>query len=122
MRFGDKIKNLRTDADLKQKEVAEILKVSRSSISSYEQNKNQPDLHAVIELAKLFNVSTDYLLGLSEYKTSWVDETGFISRNSDNVKIVELLNDIKKLDKPDVSHLVELINIMKNQNKYLQSK
>ena len=33
MRFGDKIKNLRTDADLKQKEVAEILKVSRSSIS-----------------------------------------------------------------------------------------
>ncbi|EEG28529.1 DNA-binding helix-turn-helix protein [[Clostridium] methylpentosum DSM 5476] len=122
MRFGDKIKNLRTDADLKQKEVAEILKVSRSSISSYEQNKNQPDLHAVIELAKLFNVSTDYLLGLSEYKTSWVDETECISTNSDNVKIVELLNDIKKLDKPDVSHLVELINIMKNQNKYLQSK
>lgn len=122
MRFGDKIKNLRTDADLKQKEVAEILKVSRSSISSYEQNKNQPDLHAVIELAKLFNVSTDYLLGLSEYKTSWVDETECIFTNSDNVKIVELLNDIKKLDKPDVSHLVELINIMKNQNKYLQSK
>lgn len=122
MRFGDKIKNLRTDADLKQKEVAEIIKVSRSSISSYEQNKNQPDLHAVIELAKLFNVSTDYLLGLSEYKTSWVDETECISTNSDNVKIVELLNDIKKLDKPDVSHLVELINIMKNQNKYLQSK
>lgn len=122
MRFGNKIKNLRTDADLKQKEVAEILKVSRSSISSYEQNKNQPDLHVVIELAKLFNVSTDYLLGLSEYKTSWVDETECISTNSDNVKIVELLNDIKKLDKPDVSHLVELINIMKNQNKYLQSK
>lgn len=60
--FGDILKKLRTDAGLKQSELAENLSISASAIGMYEQNRRNPDPDTIKKIAEFFNVSTDYLL------------------------------------------------------------
>lgn len=61
--FNEKLKSLRKEKGLSQEEVAEKLAVSRQTISKYELGDATPDLKKLSEIAKLFNVSYDYLLG-----------------------------------------------------------
>ncbi len=61
MTFGEKIKKLRTEANLTQKDLAEKLNVSFQTISKYENDTNEPDLQTIKKLAQLFNCSIDYL-------------------------------------------------------------
>lgn len=71
--FGLKIKNLRLSRDLTQQELAEKMDVTRSSIGAYETGSQYPSIEVLKKLASFFNVSSDYLLGLSEeqrYETS----------------------------------------------------
>lgn len=49
-----------------QEEVAQLLGTSQQAISKYENGLREPDLTTLIELAKLYNVSLDYLVGFSE--------------------------------------------------------
>lgn len=60
------IRNLREDNDYKQKEVAEYLNVSQNTYSQYETGVIELTASTLIKLAKFYNVSVDYLLGLSE--------------------------------------------------------
>lgn len=62
--LGRKIKLLRIQNDMSQKELGDLLGVQRTSISSYESDRIKPDIDKIKTMAKLFNVSTDYLLGL----------------------------------------------------------
>lgn len=69
MEFNEKIKNLRIEKGLKQKEVAKILGVSQTCYAGYEQGYREPDFKTLKKLVVIFDVSADYLLGLE-------DETG----------------------------------------------
>ena len=60
--LGDKIRELRKNARYTQDELAERLNVTKASISSYERNIRQPSLDVIISIARVFNVTTDYLL------------------------------------------------------------
>lgn len=60
--IGDILKELREDKGLTQEELAAILKISRTSVSMYESNTNEPSLTTLVAIADFFNVSTDYLL------------------------------------------------------------
>ena len=51
-----------------QKDLAEILNVTLSSISIWERGINYPEVEKLIEIAEFFNVSIDYLLGSSNKK------------------------------------------------------
>lgn len=62
MILADKILNLRKKNGWSQEELAEKLDVSRQAISKWESAQSTPDLKRVIEMSKLFGVSTDYLL------------------------------------------------------------
>jgi len=62
--IGERLLNLRKDADLTQDELAAILKVNKHSISAYERNKSEPPDDVKAAIAQYFNVSVDYLLGL----------------------------------------------------------
>ncbi len=62
MMIGDRIKQLRIDAKMTQPELAKRLDVTRSAVATYENNSRQPSFQILIRLAKIFNVSTDYLL------------------------------------------------------------
>ena len=68
MDFNTRLENLLEEKNLTQKELAKELNVSKSTISGYITNYRKPDFYMIINLAKYFDVSTDYLLGLSEEK------------------------------------------------------
>ena len=61
-----RLKDLREDHDLVQKEVASILGIDQRVYSNYELGKREIPVRYVIKLAKYYNVSTDYILGLSD--------------------------------------------------------
>lgn len=64
--IGERLLELRKDADLTQDDLAEILRINKHSISSYERNKSEPPDAIKIAIARYFNVSIDYLLGLTD--------------------------------------------------------
>lgn len=64
MEYYERIRQLREDRDLKQGEVAKILKTSQSYYSEYELGKRQLPIHHLRTLCILYSVSADYILGL----------------------------------------------------------
>ncbi|MFI3914285.1 helix-turn-helix domain-containing protein [Carnobacterium maltaromaticum] len=75
MAFGDKLKQLRENRDMKQKELAELLYLRQSSVSDYENNKSIPSGEIINKLTKIFNVSADYLLDIETPNKSTLDKT-----------------------------------------------
>lgn len=61
----ERLRNLREDADLTQKQMAEILHCSQQVYSNYELGQRDIPTAILIELAKFHNTSTDYILGLT---------------------------------------------------------
>lgn len=68
-----KIKALREDAGISQAELARKLDVTRSSVNAWEMGLSTPTTHYVVEMARLFHVSTDYLLDISDQHTLILD-------------------------------------------------
>ena len=66
-----KIRDLREDRDLTQKEVAEVLHISQNTYSQYENGKRQMPIDCLIALAKYYETSTDYILGITENPTPY---------------------------------------------------
>ena len=67
--LADKIKVLREKMGMTQAELSRRMGLTRSSINSWEMGLSVPSTPIIIELAKLFHVSTDYLLGMEETAT-----------------------------------------------------
>ena len=63
-----RIKDLREDTDLLQKDIAGILGISQQYYSEYENGKRTITISHLITLAKYYDVSIDYLVGLSNFK------------------------------------------------------
>ena len=62
--FGEKIRNLREDADLNQTQLGNAVCMTQRKISYIECGKYEPNLGDIIALCNFFKVSADYLLGL----------------------------------------------------------
>ena len=65
MELCDRIKSLRMKNSMTQKELGTYLKVSEVSIRNWETGIKNPSMLAIVSMAKVFNVTTDYLLGVS---------------------------------------------------------
>ncbi len=65
--FSKRLKELRIAAGYTQQQMADKLCVRQQSYARYESNVGEPNLSAVVAISKIFDVSTDYLLGISEY-------------------------------------------------------
>lgn len=61
--YQKKIKDMRTDNDKKQSEIAEVLNVTQSNYSKYERNERQLTIDQLAILCEYYNVSADYFLG-----------------------------------------------------------
>ena len=61
-----RIRDLREDSDLTQKEIAEYLHIKQNTYSQYENGLRQLPIDVLIALAKYYHTSTDYLLGLTD--------------------------------------------------------
>lgn len=66
--MGNKLRSLREERNLTQKQIADRIGVTVSAISAYEAGIRFPALHSVAKLASIYHVSTDYLLGVDERK------------------------------------------------------
>ena len=61
-----RIKDLREDRNLTQREIAEYLHIKQNTYSQYENEQRQIPISCLIALAKFYKTSTDYLLGLTD--------------------------------------------------------
>ncbi len=61
-----RLKDLREDRDLKQKDIAEVLKIAQRTYSSYETGNRMIPYTYLICLAKFYNTSIDYIVGLTD--------------------------------------------------------
>jgi transcriptional regulator with XRE-family HTH domain len=66
MKFNVRLKHLRQKNKLTQSELAEILGLKSTAISNYESERNEPSFDKLIALSKYFDVSCDYLLGVTD--------------------------------------------------------
>ena len=64
--IGQRIKELRIESKTSQEVLAKAIGVHPSAVSLWESGKNEPKASYIIGLAKFFNVTSDYLLGISE--------------------------------------------------------
>lgn len=67
--FASRLKQLRLNKNLRQKQVANLIGVNKSAISTYENNTRQPSFEILVRLATLYRVSTDYLLGRTDSRS-----------------------------------------------------
>lgn len=68
MSLGSRIRDLRKEKKMSQEELGKYLNVSKVSVSGYENDTREPSKDAIVKLAQLFGVSTDYLLGNTNKK------------------------------------------------------
>lgn len=95
MDFGDRLKLLRTQAGLTQKQLAERIGATKSMISYYELQERQPSSVSLKKLSEVFHVSTDYLLGLEKGETI----------------------DVSGLDEEEINAIRQIVSIMRKKNR-----
>lgn len=110
--FSERLKTLRFTRKITQERLSKDLDVGRSSISHYENGEQIPDLYKLITIAKYFDISIDYLLGVSNYKNVLEKE-----KNTD--PMVGIPNNIQRnkiLSDKDI--IFKIINEMNEEQLY----
>lgn len=92
--FGVRLRKLRKERNLTQKQLAAQIRVQNSMISFYENGDRMPSPEIIIKLAAVFHVSADYLMGIEKKET--IDVTG--------------------LDEDDKNLVRTLVNILRGKN------
>ena len=70
MKYQERIRALRQDNDLSQREIADMLGIAQTTYSQYELDKRPMPIEYLVALCKFYKVSADYMLGLSEKKNN----------------------------------------------------
>jgi len=96
---GALLAELRKNHGMKQRELAELLSVSVTTVSGYENDNNSPSDETKIEIAKTFNVSLDYLMGV-------IDEQQSLDRSD----IIELPRDFPVKAKKSLKEFIRHID------------
>ena len=102
MDLGSKIRELRLEKNMLQKELAAHLQVSTGTVCNYEKNTHFPDGDALCKIADLFGVSIDYLMGRTNFRSGLEALTQEISPD---FLLADLVNEIVSLD---VQHQKEI--------------
>ncbi|MBQ9802229.1 MAG: helix-turn-helix transcriptional regulator [Clostridia bacterium] len=66
MKYAQRIRDMREDRDLTQQDIAKVLNTTYQYYSTYESGKREMPFSRAIELARFYNVSLDYLAGLTD--------------------------------------------------------
>ena len=86
--FPNRLKDLRNKMGLTQAELAKKLSLTRASVNAWEMGLSAPSTPFIVELSRLFNVSTDYLLGLDDTAVIRTDDLS-------DEEIAVILNTVK---------------------------
>ena len=90
--FGNRLKTLRLKENMTQQQLARKLGLTKSVISAYETGLRQPSYDVLIHIAKIYDVSTDYLLGIENKKG--IDLSGL--SQEETTALLNLINVMKK--------------------------
>jgi transcriptional regulator with XRE-family HTH domain len=119
--FPKRLKALRSEKKLSQQSMGDLLGITRQAYAKYENNESEPDIATINKLAAFFNVSTDYLLGISNYQSKLTDT----NKNEDE-GFEEFINDpelqrwykeLPKSSEDDLKKLRKMWEIMKDDRK-----
>lgn len=113
MEFGKLLTELRKEKGVLQKDVAEHLNMTVSTISNYEKGVHMPDLHTLIMLADYFDVSTDYLLQRTNYKAS-LNTLSY--KLSDDYTVSDFINTVVELDTRNMQALLDYYELLMLRN------
>ena len=102
---------LREDHDLKQSDIAKILSVSQQYYSKYETGQNELPVRHLITLAKFYNISADYLLGISDFSTA-------MQNMKSDTPMKKLINDISELNNKSKAAVRDYVDLLKLREQY----
>lgn len=115
MKFQESLKQLRIEKGLTQAELADALKISRSTIGMYEQGKRKPDFETLEVIADYFNVKMSVLL---DGEQSDCD----LYLQCYNQRAYNMVQKFMRLDSEDQSRIEERINTLLENDKYQDIK
>ena len=75
MNYTDRIRSLREDNDYSQREIAQLINVGQRTYCDYELGKTRIPVDSLMILAKYYNVSMDYICGISDQRKIFPQET-----------------------------------------------
>lgn len=94
--FMERLKELRKQKGLFQKDIANKLGIDRTTYVKYETGASEPDIKTLLSIADIFDVSVDYLLGKTEQIEKPADENGELSeRDKEIIDLMSSLSDEK---------------------------
>lgn len=108
MTFGEKLLNLRSGAGLSQDKLAEMLDVSRQSVSKWERDEAMPDTEKIVLISTVFSVSTDSLLKDEGELTKDEAKDG----GADSLRTEETVLALEKAEEPDDAKRFERGSLM----------
>ncbi|MGL5711502.1 MAG: helix-turn-helix domain-containing protein [Paraclostridium sp.] len=108
MRFCDRLKELREEKGLTQRDFATALNISRGTIAGYESQGKEPNFDRLKEFAEFFNVSIDYLVGFSDVREKVLDTSCTHRRDFD-----------ENLSEEDIIAIEKFEDYLKNKNKIM---
>lgn len=106
MAYYQRIRDLREDSDKKQSDLANYLKTTTQYYSRYEHGESEIPFERAIMLAKYYNVSLDYIAGLTNSKKGL--SRGELS--SDQQELLRLVSSLSEEEKKKLSELVKIIS------------
>ena len=110
--FNERLKSLRESKNVTQVQLSTYLGVSQESVSKYECSDTFPGIDIIIGIAKYFNVSIDYLLGVDSVKKR-------VSHSDLSDYEVALISYYRELDKTDQELALKMISmVVEHKNKY----
>ena len=108
MAFYQRLKDLKEDADITQKQAADLIGVSMDHYGKYERGETDIPFEKAIILANYYNVSLDYLAGRTNIKNP-------ISDKSQLLKIAELFKQLNSINRNRIEE--RMLEMLENQNK-----
>lgn len=116
--FGKRLRFLRKRSNLTQDQLAKILNVSTSSIGMYERGEREPSFKVLIDIAKYFSVSIDYLLGNNHDENSTIQNP--LQSLSDKEEYIlhlqqdypELFEFLRNATETELKKLIKIIKVI----------
>lgn len=114
--FPSRLRKLMDDGHISQQKLADYLGLkNRQSVAGYCTGRSTPDLESIVKIASFFNVSTDYLLGLTDDpdpSPSAVDELGLAD---EAVRYLRALYELSKIPPHKTNHLSLLSDLLRDR-------
>ena len=108
--FSERLRRLRKEAHLTQQDVADTLRIHRTTYTKYETGVVTPDQQGLLDLAKLYEVSVDYLLGNSEVRCEMADAKGvWMDLSLQEQMLVQLYRQLDGKEKDDLLNRVQKV-------------